>query len=113
MPMPNRLPEAPAQLLPREAYISDAWLERERRDLFSNAWTFVGITTDFKESGDYRTVRAGRPNLDFASPAQSSRTSSRSAETKRIAGCRRSLWRWFEKVRKPKRKHAITLLDRR
>ncbi len=59
MSVERTLPDVPAQLLPREAYISEAWLDRERVDLFGNAWTFVGIVSDFKEPGDFRTVQAG------------------------------------------------------
>ena len=51
--------DQPRQSLPREAYISEGWFERERRDLFGRAWAFVGTVHDFKEAGDYRTVQAG------------------------------------------------------
>ena len=59
MSAPHRLPEMPAQVLPREAYVSATWLDRERRDLFSRSWTLAGVTTDFSAPGDYRTVQAG------------------------------------------------------
>ena len=46
----------PRQRLPRDACISDAWYRREQQGLLSNTWRFVGITYDFKQTGDYRCV---------------------------------------------------------
>ena len=57
------IPENPVQRLPREAYISDEWLERERKQLFGKSWTFVGVISDFENSGDFRTVQAGHNSL--------------------------------------------------
>ena len=51
--------DLPLQMLPREAYISEDWLERERAGLFGATWSFVGVVSDFKEPGDYRTVQIG------------------------------------------------------
>jgi len=59
----RELPENPTQKLPREAYISEQWLERERINLFGKTWSFVGIVSDFKEPGDYKTVQAGHFSL--------------------------------------------------
>jgi choline monooxygenase len=53
----------PRQRLPRDAYISDAWYRREQQGLLSNTWRFVGITHDFKQTGDYRCVQTGVFNL--------------------------------------------------
>ena len=53
----------PFQHLPREAYISDHWLEREQKDLFSRSWCFAGVVMDFAEPGDFRTVQAGAHSL--------------------------------------------------
>ena len=49
----------PCQLLPREAYVSQEWFERERAELFSRCWTFAGMTSDVPNPGDYSCVQAG------------------------------------------------------
>ncbi len=54
---------APHQLLPREAYISEDWLERERRSIFGRTWAFAGTFHDFSEPGDVRRVQAGNHSL--------------------------------------------------
>ena len=51
---------AARQLLPRDAYTSAEWFEREQNELFSRCWSFAGLTTDVAEQGDYRCVQAGR-----------------------------------------------------
>ncbi|MEO1194209.1 MAG: aromatic ring-hydroxylating dioxygenase subunit alpha [Pseudomonadota bacterium] len=63
MPTQNLLPTYPRQLLPREAYINEAWLEREREQLFSRSWTFAGVVQDFANPGDVRTISAGNHSL--------------------------------------------------
>ncbi|MGV6805260.1 MAG: aromatic ring-hydroxylating oxygenase subunit alpha [Ruegeria sp.] len=63
MPVPTYLPDIPRQRLPREAYVSESWLELENRDLFGKSWTFAGVTTDFPNAGDFRTVQAGNQSL--------------------------------------------------
>jgi choline monooxygenase len=45
--------------LPKEAYTTDKWMQAEFASLFSNAWVFAGVETDFQNVGDYRTVQAG------------------------------------------------------
>lgn len=57
------IPASPRQLLPREAYISEDWLQRERKDLFGRTWAFAGTLQDFKEPGDVRTIAAGDHSL--------------------------------------------------
>ena len=47
------------QLLPREAYASLDWFEREQRELFGRSWVFAGLVSDLAEPGDYLTVDAG------------------------------------------------------
>lgn len=61
MPTPiyHQMPETAEQLLPKEAYTSEDWLAQEQETLFSNSWTFAGVTTDLKEPGDYLTLTAG------------------------------------------------------
>ena len=59
MAAPRELPAVPQQLLPREAYIDDAWFERERNELFAHTWSFAGVTYDWKEPGDFKTVQVG------------------------------------------------------
>ncbi len=57
------LPDTPIQRLPREAYVSQDWFAREQVELFSRTWTFAGVTMDWKEPGDVRTVQAGAHSL--------------------------------------------------
>ncbi|MEM8731182.1 MAG: aromatic ring-hydroxylating dioxygenase subunit alpha [Pseudomonadota bacterium] len=57
------LPETPTQLLPREAYLSQDWFDREQRDLFGRTWAFAGTVHDLPEVGDFRTVQAGPYDL--------------------------------------------------
>jgi len=45
--------------LARNAYVDDAWLKREEKDLFADAWSFVGTTGICPHAGDFVTVRAG------------------------------------------------------
>ncbi len=56
---PDALPDQPKQQLPREAYVSDSWYEAEQKTLFSKCWSFAGVTMDFTEPGDFRTIQAG------------------------------------------------------
>src|ERR1700733_9448266 len=52
------------QLLPVEAYTSEAWFRREQTELFGKVWTFCGMTEDLQRPGDYRCVEvAGMPYL--------------------------------------------------
>lgn len=53
------LPEAPRQLLPPEAYTSEAWFAAEKKELLGEAWTYAGVTTDFAAPGDYAALYAG------------------------------------------------------
>ena len=46
-------------LLPREAYVSQAWFEREQRELFARSWGFAGMVDDLEAPGDYLTVNVG------------------------------------------------------
>lgn len=46
-------------LLPPEAYTSEEWFAREQRELFDRCWSFVGMTDDFPEIGDYAAVQVG------------------------------------------------------
>ena len=45
------------QLLPREAYLDPAWLERERRALFDQSWTYICTEAELAEAGDFQTCR--------------------------------------------------------
>ena len=59
----SKLSGAPRQRLPREAYTSEVWLAREKKELFSRTWTFAGTVMDFLNPGDFRTVKAGDHTL--------------------------------------------------
>ena len=53
------MPVQPSQQLPREAYVSPEWYERERRLLFGRAWVCAGAAHEFPAAGDFTTVAAG------------------------------------------------------
>ena len=57
------LPAAPKQLLPKEAYTSDAWLEMEKVHLFSDTWHYAGVTSDYPDNGRYQTIKVGAYSL--------------------------------------------------
>ena len=46
-------------LLPPEAYTSEAWFEREQRELFDRCWGFVAMADDVPDVGDYVAVQVG------------------------------------------------------
>ena len=47
------------QLLPVEAYTSQAWFDREQRELFTKVWSFAGMTEDLRSPGDFKCVEIG------------------------------------------------------
>jgi len=49
--------------LPREAYFSDAWYEKEMTRVFAANWHFAGIVSDLPEGGDYLCLSVGRAPL--------------------------------------------------
>ena len=55
--------EDPVQRLPREAYVSQDWFEREKNELFSSNWILAGAVTDLKESGDFKTLQVGHDSI--------------------------------------------------
>jgi phenylpropionate dioxygenase-like ring-hydroxylating dioxygenase large terminal subunit len=55
--------QPPSQLLPAEAYTSENWYERERKELFGKTWAFAGMVEDVKDPGDYITVQSGNASL--------------------------------------------------
>ena len=55
--------ESPIQRLQREAYVSEQWFEREKKELFSKNWALAGVVSDFRESGDYKTLQIGNDSL--------------------------------------------------
>jgi Rieske 2Fe-2S family protein len=61
--MPVTLPENPVQRLPREAYVSQGWFDREQTELFGKTWAFAGVTMDYKDTGDFRTIQCGPHSL--------------------------------------------------
>lgn len=46
-------------ILPKEAYTSQKWFDREQKYLFSKTWHFAGMVDDFKTIGDRSCVQAG------------------------------------------------------
>jgi phenylpropionate dioxygenase-like ring-hydroxylating dioxygenase large terminal subunit len=46
-------------LLPRDAYSSPGWFEREQRHLFRRSWAIVATTDDLSGPGDYVTADVG------------------------------------------------------
>lgn len=58
-----KMPNQPRQLLPVEAYTSEAWHKREQRELFARSWVFAGMVEDLEAPGDYRIVGAGAASL--------------------------------------------------
>lgn len=49
--------------LPVEAYTSQAWFDREQRDIFSKTWAYAGFMEDISEPGQYMSVQAGLNNI--------------------------------------------------
>lgn len=50
-------------ILPREAYTSQDWFDREQQLIFSKTWAFAGLWGDVSEPGDYLSVQAGLNNI--------------------------------------------------
>ena len=48
------------QLLPKEAYTSREWFEREQEELFGRSWQFACLEADVPEAGDYKALQVGR-----------------------------------------------------
>lgn len=46
--------------LPREAYTSENWFNREEEVLFSQSWIFAGLESALKNTGDYLTAQVGQ-----------------------------------------------------
>ena len=55
----HNMPERPTSLLPREAYVSPDWFRAEQEKLFAQTWSYVGVSTELPNPGDYATVGAG------------------------------------------------------
>ena len=49
--------------LPKEAYTSQEWFDREQREIFGKNWQFAGFVEDITEPGDYLTAQVGPYNL--------------------------------------------------
>ncbi|NEO87205.1 MAG: aromatic ring-hydroxylating dioxygenase subunit alpha [Spirulina sp. SIO3F2] len=50
-------------ILPKEAYTSQDWFDREQALIFSRTWRFAGFVEDLCDPGDYITVQAGLNNI--------------------------------------------------
>ena len=49
----HNMPERPTSLLPREAYVSPDWFRAEQEKLFAQTWSYVGVSTELPNPGDY------------------------------------------------------------
>ncbi|CAM2006602.1 aromatic ring-hydroxylating oxygenase subunit alpha [Acanthopleuribacter pedis] len=49
--------------LPKEAYTSAEWFDREQQTLFANQWQFLGFSEDLAKPGCYMTHQVGPYNL--------------------------------------------------
>ena len=49
--------------LPKAAYTSQEWFEREQAQIFERNWQFAGFVEDLPAAGDFLTVQVGRTNL--------------------------------------------------
>lgn len=49
--------------LPARAYSDFSWFEKERKNVFADAWTFAGTDHDFQTAGDFRTLQCGNHQL--------------------------------------------------
>lgn len=59
----------PRWLLPRQAYLSQEWFDREQRLLFSRCWAFAGMSDEVPDVGDYLcTTVGGHPIVVLRSP---------------------------------------------
>ncbi len=58
-----RKPVEWASSLPREAYISDEWYNRELDEIFGKAWIWVGTVASVKNEGDFFTTKIGNDPL--------------------------------------------------
>jgi choline monooxygenase len=45
--------------LPREAYISQEWYDRELDEIFGKTWIWVGTSDALKSAGDFFTTKVG------------------------------------------------------
>jgi phenylpropionate dioxygenase-like ring-hydroxylating dioxygenase large terminal subunit len=81
----------PTQRLPREAYTSDAWFEREQIELFGKNWAFAGAVMDFADAGDYRTIPVGPHSMivikDSSDRLQAFHNICRHRGTELVEGC--------------------------
>ena len=50
-------------ILPIEAYTSDAWFDLEMRHIFSATWQFAGLMEDVCEPGQFKSIQAGLNNI--------------------------------------------------
>lgn len=57
----NNNPKIP--VLPKSAYLSQEWFDKEMETIFSNTWQFAGFVEDVADPGDFITVQAGLNNM--------------------------------------------------
>lgn len=65
--LPNYVEEAGTSsfLLPREAYLSREWYDREMEHVFGANWYFAGMARDVPDAGDYKCVQVGAYPMFF------------------------------------------------
>ena len=57
------LPELGYDLIPKERYISDEYLEKEWHSMWSKVWLLGAMESDIAEPGDYVCVEIGRESV--------------------------------------------------
>ncbi len=50
-------------VLPKSAYTSQEWYDREQKEIFGNTWQYAGLVEDLKEPGDSLTIQCGFQNI--------------------------------------------------
>ena len=53
------MPATARCLLPREAYVSQEWHDREQQTLFADSWSYAATLTELSNIGDYVTLNVG------------------------------------------------------
>lgn len=63
MTTPPEAPQDSKLAIPRHAYFSQQWYEREQDELFGRCWAYAAMVVDVANPGDYQCVQVGRHPL--------------------------------------------------